>query len=85
MSNSSDNLLRREADIAVCHFRSQQGDLVVRKLSDTEMCLFAHEDYIARFGEPVDFTLPEGAFMAGFHREPMPIAACAACWRSASA
>ncbi len=47
---------------------------MVHKLGDTEMCLFAHEDYIARFGELVDFTLPEGAFMAGFEREPMPIA-----------
>lgn len=76
----------------MCHVRSQQGDLVVHKLGDTEMCLFAHEDYIARFGEPVDFTLPEGAFMAGFDREPMPIApyvlgslpraAPRFCWRS---
>ena len=56
------------------HFRPQQSDLVVRKLGDTEMGLFAHADYLARYGEPVDFTLPQGAFMAGFDREPMPIA-----------
>ena len=74
VSNGSDNLLRREADIAVRHFRPQQADLVVRKLGQTEMGLFAHADYIARYGEPVDFTLPEGAFMVGFDRDPMPIA-----------
>jgi DNA-binding transcriptional LysR family regulator len=75
VSNSSDNLLRREADIAVRHFRPQQDDLIVRKLGDVELGLFAHEDFIARFGEPTDFTLPEGAFTVGFDREPMPLAA----------
>lgn len=75
VSNSSDNLLRREADIAVRHFRPQQDDLVVRKLGDVELGLFAHEDFVARFGEPTDFTLPEGAFLVGFDREPMPLAA----------
>ena len=74
VSNGSDNLLRREADIAVRHFRPQQADLVVRKLGQNEMGLFAHADYIARYGEPVDFTLPDGAFMVGFDRDPMPIA-----------
>jgi DNA-binding transcriptional LysR family regulator len=75
VSNGSDNLLRREADIAVRHFRPQQDDLIVRKLGDVELGLFAHEDFIARFGEPTDFTLPAGAFTVGFDREPMPLAA----------
>lgn len=75
VSNRSDNLLRRDADIAVRHFRPQQDDLVVRKVGDTEFGLFAHEDYIARFGEPTGFVQPEGAMLAGFDREPMPLAA----------
>ncbi len=74
VSNHSDNLLRRNADIAVRHFRPQQDDLIVRKVGETELGLFAHEDYITRFGEPTNFTLPEGAVLAGFDREPMPIA-----------
>jgi DNA-binding transcriptional LysR family regulator len=75
VSNSSDNLLRRDADIAIRHFRPQQDDLVVRKVGDVELGLFAHDDYIARFGEPVDFDFPTGALIAGFDREPMPLAA----------
>ncbi len=75
VSNSSDNLLRRDADIAVRHFRPQQHDLIARKVGDVEMGLFAHEDYLARFGEPTDFDFPEGALIAGFDREPMPLAA----------
>ena len=75
VSNRSDNLLRRDADIAVRHFRPQQEDLIARKVGDTEMGLFAHSDYIARFGEPADFTQLEGSVVTGFDREPMPIAA----------
>ena len=75
VSNRSDNLLRRDADIAVRHFRPQQDDLIARKVGDTEMGLFAHESYLARFGEPRDFTMPEGSVVTGFDREPMPIAA----------
>jgi DNA-binding transcriptional LysR family regulator len=74
VSNRSDNLLRRDADIAVRHFRPQQDDLIARKVGETEFGLFAHEDYIARFGEPTSFTPPEGAVLAGFDREPMPLA-----------
>jgi len=74
VSNRSDNLLRRDADIAVRHFRPQQDDLIARKVGETEFGLFAHEDYIARYGKPTDFTLPEGAMLAGFDREPMPLA-----------
>lgn len=74
VSNRTDNLLRRDADIAVRHFRPQQDDLIARKVGETEFGLFAHEDYITRFGEPTDLTPPEGALLAGFDREPMPLA-----------
>jgi DNA-binding transcriptional LysR family regulator len=74
VSNRTDNLLRRDADIAVRHFRPQQEELIARKVGETELGLFAHEDYIARFGEPTDYTQPEGAILAGFDREPMPLA-----------
>jgi DNA-binding transcriptional LysR family regulator len=75
VSNTSDNLLRREADIAVRHFRPQQDDVITRKLGDTELGLFVHERYLQRFGLPTSFTLPEGAFVVGFDRLPMPVAA----------
>ena len=74
VSNRSDNLLRRDADIAVRHFRPQQDDLVVRKVGSTEMGLYAHEDFIRRFGEPTGFELPEGALLCSFDRQPMAIA-----------
>ncbi len=75
VSYRSDNLLRREADIAVRHFRPQQDDVITRKLGNTELGLFVHDRYIQRFGTPTTFDLPEGAFMVGFDRLPMPVAA----------
>jgi DNA-binding transcriptional LysR family regulator len=74
VSNRADNLLRRDADMAVRFFRPQQDDLIVRKLGHTEMGLFAHQSYIDRFGEPQGLPLPPEAFVAGFDREPMPLA-----------
>ena len=73
VSNQSDNLLRRDADIAMRFFRPDQDDLIAVKVGTSEMGLFAHEDYIARFGEPTDFALPEGALVTGFDRQDMPV------------
>jgi DNA-binding transcriptional LysR family regulator len=74
VSNRADNLLRRDADIAVRFFRPEQEDVIAVHVGDTELGLFAHESYIARFGEPQGFELPPEAFVAGFDREPAALA-----------
>lgn len=71
VSNQSDNLLRRDADIAVRFFRPQQDGIIVRKLGRADMGLYAHESYLARFGEPAGFEIPPGGVLAGFDRMPM--------------
>lgn len=73
VSNRSDNLLRRDADIAVRFFRPEQDDVIAVHVGDTELGLFAHESYLARFGEPQGFELPAQAFIAGFDREGTPL------------
>ena len=73
VSNRSDNLLRRDADIAVRFFRPDQDDVIAVCVGHTELGLYAHESYLARHGEPTMFELPEGAFVAGFDRETTPI------------
>jgi DNA-binding transcriptional LysR family regulator len=73
VSNQADNLLRRDADIAVRFFRPDQDDVIAVHVGNTELGLFAHERYLARFGEPVDFEVPEGAFVAGFDRDAVPL------------
>lgn len=74
VSNRADNLLRRDADIAVRFFRPEQEDVIAAQVGTTELGLFAHESYLARHGEPEDFELPAQAFVAGFDREPVPLA-----------
>jgi DNA-binding transcriptional LysR family regulator len=74
VSNRSDNLLRRDADIAVRFFRPEQDDVIAVCVGRTELGLYAHESYLARHGEPQGFELPAGAFVAGFDRETSPIA-----------
>jgi DNA-binding transcriptional LysR family regulator len=73
VSNLADNLLRRDADIAVRFFRPDQEDVIATHVGNTELGLFAHESYLARHGEPDGFELPAQAFIAGFDREPVPL------------
>ena len=73
VSNRSDNLLRREADIAVRFFRPAQDDVIAQRVGATELGLYAHESYLQRHGEPTGFAVPEAAFVAGFDREVSPL------------
>ena len=52
-SDSVENLLLREADIAIRMFRPTQLELVTRHLGDLPITATAHQDYLARRGMPV--------------------------------
>lgn len=69
VTNEASNLLQRDADIAVRLFRPAQNDLVARKIADLPLGLYAHTDYLERFGEPASLEeLHDHAFI-GFDRE----------------
>ena len=51
-SDSVQNLLARDADIAVRMVRPVQNDLIVRKVNDAAMGAFAHRDYLEKHGTP---------------------------------
>ena len=51
-SNSTSDLKRREADIAVRAFRPIQSDLIARKLRGANFHLYAASDYLQRIGNP---------------------------------
>jgi DNA-binding transcriptional LysR family regulator len=51
-SDSAENLLLREADIAVRMFRPTQLELITRKLGTIPMVCCAHESYLARRAAP---------------------------------
>ena len=51
-SDSSENLLFREADIAIRMYRPDQLELVARHIADIEMGTFAAHSYLRRRGRP---------------------------------
>lgn len=52
VSNRIENLLRREADIAVRMTRPEQDALIARRIGNIELGLHAHKSYLKRHGTP---------------------------------
>jgi DNA-binding transcriptional LysR family regulator len=75
LSNTVDNLLRREADIAVRMVEPAQEALMVKKLGTVSLGLHAHKDYLARTGTPTGFTDLAEHSLIGFDRETPAIRA----------
>ena len=73
-TDSAENLLLREADIAVRMFRPTQGDLITRKLGETPIVPCAHRDYLARRGTPQSVDEMLGHDLIGFDRSDFLIA-----------
>jgi len=74
-SNSSSDLKRREADIAIRAYRPTQPDLIAKKVSDVPARLYASAGYLKRIGNP---ELPAGfgdADFIGFERSGLLITA----------
>ena len=69
-SNEVQNLLRREADIALRMARPEQGSLVARKLAEVGIGAYAHEDYLARAGVPATHAELVGHRLVGYDRDP---------------
>jgi len=60
------DLLRREADIAVRMVRPRQALLVARRLGNIELGLFAHRAYLERHGTPTRVTDLAAHALIGF-------------------
>lgn len=69
LSSSIDNLLLREADIAVRLVRPAQEALVARRLGAIELGLHAHRDYLARAGAPASMDALAHHSLIGFDHE----------------
>ncbi len=52
VTNRNEDLLRRDADIAVRMVRPTQGALIARRLGTVPIGLYAHRRYLARHGTP---------------------------------
>ncbi|NRR32830.1 LysR family transcriptional regulator [Oxalobacteraceae bacterium] len=69
LSNRVDDLLLREADIAVRMLRPTQDALVARRIGIVELGFFARRDYLARCGTPATTAALAGHALIGFDRE----------------
>lgn len=69
LSNLADDLLHREADIAVRMFRPEQDALIARRVGGIELGLFAHEHYLQRHGEPQTMDDLSQHAIIGFDQE----------------
>lgn len=72
-SNSTSDLKRREADIAVRAFRPPQPDLIARRLPGQNARLYASKTYLAELGHPRTLEELTKADFVGFDRRDLLI------------
>ncbi len=71
LSNRSEDLLRRDADIAVRMVRPTQTALLARKLGSVSLGLYATRAYLDRHGAPTSFDdIARHHRLIGFDRDP---------------
>lgn len=73
LSSNAEDLIRREADIAVRMFKPSQEALVARHIGKIEVRLHAHRRYLDRMGTPVGVADLAGHTLIGFDRETAAI------------
>lgn len=55
-SNQTENLLQREADIAIRMYRPTQSDIIARKLGNLQLGMFAAYSYLEERGQPRTYS-----------------------------
>ncbi|BCP54905.1 LysR family transcriptional regulator [Kaistia sp. 32K] len=75
VSNRNEDLLRREADIAVRNVRPTQGALLARRIGTIDIGLHAHRSYLARRGTPRTLAEMTGHTLIGYDRDSPAIQA----------
>ncbi len=67
--DSTHNLLKREADIAIRMFRPEQNDVITRKVGEIHLGLFASEAYLERHGAPTRMDAFAEHIVLGYDRD----------------
>jgi DNA-binding transcriptional LysR family regulator len=75
LSNRTEDLLRRDADIAVRMVRPTQGGLMARRLGETMLGFYAHRHYLDAAGMPRSVADLARFRLIGFDRDPVPVTA----------
>ena len=83
-SNRIENLLERQADIAIRHTRPSQSGLIARRIGELSMGAYASAEYLARVGGKVDIRKRPQAYdwigydstdllLRGFRKAGIPV------------
>jgi DNA-binding transcriptional LysR family regulator len=70
LTNRSEDLLRREADVAVRMVKPTQGALIAKKLGILRLGLYAHPSYVKTYGAPKTFAEIGEHPLIGFDKQP---------------
>lgn len=70
-SNQVENLLERQADIAIRNVRPSQSSLTARRVGDAKMGAFAHISYLTRIGGHVDLVRAAEYDWIGYDKSDM--------------
>jgi len=70
VTNRAQDLLRKDADLAIRMARPTQQALVARQLARIELGLFAHPRYLRRHGAPASLDELREHSLIGFDQEP---------------
>lgn len=72
-SDDTNNLLRREADIAIRMYRPTQEDVISQHIGELELGAYASLDYIQRKGEPLEINDIINHDVIGYDRSTLVI------------
>ncbi len=72
-SNTLENLLQRDADIAIRMVRPTQNDLITRQVGTMEMGIYADQTYLDRHGNITAFEDMAGHVLLGYDRNDLVI------------
>ncbi|MGH1370006.1 MAG: LysR family transcriptional regulator [Maritimibacter sp.] len=72
-SDSTDNLLFREADIAVRMYRPAQLDMITQHVTDLPLGLYAARSYLARAGRPQTLSDLMNHAWVGYDQSPLMV------------
>ena len=73
LNNRNEDLLRRDADIAVRMVRPRQKSLVARRIGRTAIGFYAHRNYAEKYGLPSGIAELEQHCLIGFDRDDLAL------------
>ncbi len=73
LSNRNEDLLRRDADIAIRMVRPRQKSLVARRIGKSAIGFYAHRNYVEKYGLPKEIAELEKHCLIGFDRDDLAL------------